>query len=101
MGGLAKAGEIVAAGSLLRSDQASEITTFFTDTWRLKPAGCSASSTGRRHDNQPLGREAFATGADNTVCSKPADLQFPDAAVLIRVDDPHRDIRWWRAHPCQ
>ena len=101
MGGLAKAGEIVAAGSLLRGDQASEITTFFTGTRRQKPDGRLASSTGRRHDNQGLHREAFATGADDSVCLKPADLQLPDPAVLVRPDDPHRDIRWWRAYPCQ
>ncbi len=101
MGGLAKAGEIVAAGSLLRGDQASEVTTFFTDTRRLRPDGRLASSTGRRHDDEALHLQAFATGADNSVCLKPADLQLPDPAVLVRPDDPHRDIRWWRAYPCQ
>ncbi len=101
MGGLAKADEIVAAGSLLRGDQASEITTFFADIRRLRPDGRLASSTGRRHDDEALHIEAFATGADNSVCLKPADLQLPDPAVLVRPDDLHRDIRWWRAYPCQ
>jgi hypothetical protein len=94
MGGLAKAGEVVAAGSLRSSDQVSEVTPFFTDTRGLKPAGRAASSTGGRDDNRVLHRETFATGADNSVRLKPADLQFPDPDVLVRVDDPHRDIRW-------
>ncbi len=101
MGRLAKASEIMAAGLLLRSDPASEIITFSAGTWMQEPADPFIAQTGRVPGGRAHHQVAFASGADDRVCSKPSDLQLPDVATLIRVDDPYRAMRWWRAHPCQ
>jgi hypothetical protein len=93
MGRLAKASEIMVAGLLLRSDPASEIITFSGRTWMQKPADPFIAQTGRGPGGRAHQQVAFASGAADRVCSKPSDLQLPDVATLIRVDDPYRAMR--------
>ena len=119
MTGLVQASEVMAAGSLLRGDPASEIATFSIGTWMLKPGAVFVDSMGQRSSGQAFHPEAFAKDPDDA-CSESSDSPFLDAAVLIRVVGTLRGLAqtagggsgsiqigagagcgWWCADSCQ
>ena len=80
MGGLVRAGELVAGGWRLPGDLSSGIDPFSTDLQMRDPGGLLIASTGRRSDGRALQLEAFAIDSYQSVYSKLSDSPLPEGA---------------------